>query len=139
MPKRSKRKPSDIFYIMLCKACENLGLPEPEQEYKFHPSRQWRFDLAWQVRSAPSTDDGYVRALAVEFQGGTFARVEKDQYGNKRRVLGKHSRGAGQRNDFEKYNEAQRLGWRVILLDSSMIASQPKRVKYVDYILEMLQ
>ena len=65
-------------------------LPMPEYEHRFHPVRKWRFDLAW-----PSIK------LAVEFQGGNF-------------VAGGHNRGAHQASDYDKLNEAQRLGWIVL-------------------------
>lgn len=59
-------------------------------EYRFHPTRRWRFDLA--VVDA---------RVAVEIDGGSFVR-------------GRHSRGAGQRSDMEKYGEALKLGWIVV-------------------------
>jgi hypothetical protein len=140
---RRKRDPRDVLYVMLCKQCKALGLPEPETEQKFHPDRKWKFDYAWPavVANRPLYDrDARIQwagvcedmeitekvSLAIEIQGGTYLR-------------GKHSRGAGQANDMEKYNEAQRLGWRVLLFDSNMISSQPKRQKCVDLVLEMLQ
>lgn len=72
--------------------CLAAGLPEPEAEYRFHPERRWRFDYAW-----PS------HRVALEIEGGVFAKVQ-----------GRHSRGAGFRNDLEKYNTAATLGWRVV-------------------------
>lgn len=60
------------------------------REHKFHPSRQWRFDLAIVDRQ-----------VAIEIDGGGF-------------VAGRHSQGAGQRRDMEKYGEALRLGWVVV-------------------------
>jgi very-short-patch-repair endonuclease len=50
----------------------------------------WRFDFAWPEKS-----------LALEFEGGVFAN-------------GRHIRGAGFRDDCEKYNEATALGWKVL-------------------------
>ena len=75
------------------------GLPEPEREYRFHPVRKWRFDLAW-----PS------QQIAVEVQGGTW-------------VQGKHSRGQGHTNDCEKMNTAQIMGWIVLSFTGDMITS----------------
>lgn len=74
-----------------------LKLPACEREYRFHPTRKWRFDFAW-----PS------RKLAVEVQGGIW-------------IGGKHSRGAGIEKDAEKLNEAQLLGWVVLLVTPAHI------------------
>jgi hypothetical protein len=66
------------------------GVPVPPvKEHRFHPKRMWRFDFAW-----PGAK------IACECEGGVFAG-------------GRHARGAGYRNDIEKYNEATRMGWRV--------------------------
>lgn len=56
------------------------------REYRFHPVRKWRFDIAF-----PSV------RLAIEIDG-----------------RGKHQTVAGVRNDCEKQNEAVRLGWRIM-------------------------
>lgn len=72
--------------------CRFAQLAIPQAEYRFHPTRKWRFDFAWpQVR------------LAVEVNGGAFAAAG-----------GRHTRGAGFRSDAEKLSEAAILGWRVI-------------------------
>lgn len=69
-------------------------LPEPVSEYRFAaPERQWRFDLAWPKHK-----------VALEIEGGVF----------KRGGGGRHNRGAGFRNDLEKYSEAAVRGWTVI-------------------------
>lgn len=67
------------------------GLPEFETEYKFHPTRQWRFDYAW-----PQL---YCK-IAVEIEGGMWTN-------------GRHTRGSGFKNDMEKYNVAAFMGWLV--------------------------
>lgn len=72
--------------------CEQAGLPTPESEWEFHHTRRWRVDIAW-----PSADP----PLALEVEGGAFAR-------------GRHTRGAGFRNDVEKYNALTCEGWRLI-------------------------
>lgn len=68
--------------------CENL-CDGVEFEYRFHPRRKWRFDVAWSERM-----------IAVEIDGGVW-------------VQGRHSRGAGQVADNEKINVAQSMGWDV--------------------------
>ena len=70
-----------------------------EREYRFHPTRRWRFDLAF-----PS------RWVAVEVDGGAF-------------IAGRHARGAGIRNDCEKFSEAAALGWRVLRVLPEQIES----------------
>ncbi len=62
------------------------------RELRFHPSRRWRFDFAWEEVK-----------LAVEIQGGVWL--------GKR---GGHTSGAGYSRDREKHNEANLLGWRVL-------------------------
>ncbi|MDX9896341.1 MAG: hypothetical protein RBS34_12885 [Desulfofustis sp.] len=74
-----------------------LGLPQPEKEYRFHPQRKYRFDLAW---------PGY--RLAVEVDGGAYTG-------------GRHTRGPGFRKDCEKLNEAILLGWRVMRAETNMV------------------
>ena len=75
------------------------GLPEPEREWRFHPTRRFRFDLAWVNEK-----------LAVECEGGTW-------------IQGRHQRGAGFEEDCHKYGEAVLHGWRVLRFTRSMIDS----------------
>ena len=76
-----------------------LELPEPEQEYRFHPVRKWRFDFAYPDK-----------LLAIEVEGGTW-------------TSGRHTRGPGFEKDCEKYNAAVMLGWRVLRYTTGMITS----------------
>ena len=76
-----------------------LELPEPEREYRFHPTRKWRFDFAYPERM-----------LAIEIEGGTYSG-------------GRHTRGQGFENDCEKYNAATLMGWRVLRYTAKMIES----------------
>lgn len=73
------------------------GLPEPQREFKFHPTRKWRFDFAW---PANATNPPRKESIAVEIEGAVW-------------VLGRHTRGSGFVKDMEKYNEAAKHGWRV--------------------------
>lgn len=59
-------------------------------EYKFHPTRKWRFDFA-----------NVSEKIAIEIEGGIYSQ-------------GRHTRGSGFRNDTIKYNQATILGWRVL-------------------------
>ena len=65
-------------------------LPEPEQEYRFHSTRRWRFDFSWPEYK-----------VACEVEGGTWSG-------------GRHVRGRGFEKDCTKYNEAALAGWLVI-------------------------
>lgn len=61
-------------------------------EWKFHPKRRWRFDGA-----IPSV------SIGIEYHGGLFMARR-----------GGHQSVKGTRNDWEKLNEAQMLGWMVL-------------------------
>ncbi len=74
-------------------------LPKPESEYRFHPVRRWRFDLAWPAQW-----------LYVEVDGGTW-------------IGGRHSRGKGYEADCEKLNTAAVLGWRGLRFTTGMVKS----------------
>ncbi len=76
----------------------------PEQEYRFHPDRKWRFDFAW-----PDS------RLAVEIEGLT-------------RGGGRHQRMTGYTSDCEKYREAVRLGWRVLRYTSIEMQERPAQI-----------
>jgi hypothetical protein len=95
--------------LLFAQQVKDARLPEPERDYRFHPTRKWAFDFAWpRVRR----DDGVVityDAIAVEVEGGTF-------------VAGRHSRGRGYEEDCEKYAEALILGWRVLRVTTDMVS-----------------
>ncbi len=78
-------KSFDPFLIAFC----DLALPTPAGEFRFHPSRMWRFDWAW-----PDVK------FAIEVEGGAWTQ-------------GRHTRGQGFIDDMEKYTAAVLLGWRV--------------------------
>lgn len=70
-----------------------------KREYKFHPKRKWRFDFA-------NTD----KKIAIECEGGIHSG-------------GRHVRAKGFEGDCEKYNEAVKMGWRILRFTSNMIQS----------------
>ena len=70
--------------------CLLHGLPAPVKEFRFHPTRKWRFDYCW-----PDTK------VALEIDGGVWTG-------------GRHTRGKGFISDQEKTNEAQVSGWIVL-------------------------
>lgn len=65
-------------------------VPEPRREYRFHPTRKWAFDFAWERQK-----------VAVEIEGGIYSG-------------GRHTRGSGFTRDCDKYNAAQIAGWIVL-------------------------
>lgn len=75
------------------------GLPAPAQEYRFHPTRKWRFDFALVEHK-----------IAIEAEGGVWTG-------------GRHTRGGGYTKDAEKYNAAVLLGWRVLRYPSGLVGN----------------
>ena len=75
-----------------------IKLPTMQKEFRFHPTRRWRFDYAFPEM-----------LIAVEIEGGTG------------RVRGRHLRTLGFREDCTKYNEAAMLGWMVLRGDAKMV------------------
>ena len=73
------------------------GLPIPERQYKFHPTRKFMFDFAY-----PDL------MVAIECEGGVWTQ-------------GRHTRGQGFIDDCEKYNLAALFGWKVLRFTKSMI------------------
>lgn len=69
---------------------KDAGFHRPEKQYRFHPTRKWRFDFAW-----PDLK------IAIECEGGIF-------------VNGGHNRGKIYSSNCEKYNQAVILGWRLL-------------------------
>jgi very-short-patch-repair endonuclease len=67
-----------------------LGVPSPEKEYRFCPSRRWRVDYAWPEHK-----------LAVEIEGGVW-------------VYGRHNRPGGFMGDIEKYNALTMEGYHLL-------------------------
>lgn len=89
-------KKGDVVSILLAQM-KREGLPNPETEYQFHPTRKWRFDFAYPDRK-----------IAFEYEGGIWSG-------------GAHTRGQHFKSDCEKYNNAGLLGWTVYRLHCDMI------------------
>jgi hypothetical protein len=68
--------------------CLKMGLPAPTPELKFHPTRKWRFDYAWQDAK-----------VFLEVEGGSW-------------MGGRHTSPKGFAGDMAKYNAATCMGWR---------------------------
>ena len=80
------------------------------REYKFHPTRKWRFDFCWPELK-----------IAVEVEGGVWSG-------------GRHTTGSGFTKDCEKYNHAALLGYRVLRFTGDTIKSH----EAIDMIKEMI-
>lgn len=97
-------------YSLFPKLClEEIGI-EPEKELKFHPARRWRFDFAFVNEK-----------LAIEVEGGVWTG-------------GRHTRGSGFLKDMEKYNEATRLGWRLLRTTPNQVETK----RFIDLIKSIL-
>ena len=79
------------------------GIPL-EREYRFHPTRRWRFDVAFVEQK-----------VAVEMEGGVWTR-------------GRHTRPKGYKRDMEKYNAAAKLGWIVLRYSANDLEFSPVQV-----------
>ena len=91
--------PKSILEQTLLFQIRAVGLPEPEAEYRFHPTRRWRFDFAYPDHK-----------IGIECEGGTWSG-------------GRHVRPNGFADDCEKYNEAAMMGWGVLRFPAGMIKS----------------
>ena len=90
--------------------CRSLGIPEAVPEFRFHPTRPWRFDYAW-----PS------EKVALEVEGGAWTK-------------GRHTRGKGFLADMEKYNAATILGWRLLRSTPKQLKSGQAIIWIADFI-----
>jgi very-short-patch-repair endonuclease len=89
-PRKPSGKFRDRHMTDLIDYLSGLGY-EVKTEYKFHPTRRWRFDIA-----IPELK------IAVEYEG---------IYG---KGQSRHTSAGGYTGDCDKYNEAAILGWRVL-------------------------
>ena len=87
MAKKAASKAPDLFLKLLQSRFKGV---EIEKEFRFHPTRRWRFDYA-----VPSLK------IAVEVDGGVWTG-------------GRHINPAGYINDMEKLNNAAAMGWLVL-------------------------
>ena len=85
----------DRHPLMLRDQMVEAGLPEPYREHVFHPSRNWRIDLAFPDRK-----------LAIEVDGGVH------------RIKGRFL------SDIEKSNALTLLGWRLIRVTPRMVETK---------------
>ena len=72
---------------------------EARLEYRFHPERRWRADLALPQHK-----------LLIEIEGGGW-------------IGGRHTRSVGFIRDLEKYNTAAILGWYLLRFTPQQVKS----------------
>jgi hypothetical protein len=92
-----------------------LGGPELQEEYKFHPERGFKFDFAY-------TQNGL--KIAIELEGGTFSG-------------GAHVRGVGYAKDCLKYNLANLDNWRLFRFTTDMLTNDP--VGHLEPVIELMR
>jgi very-short-patch-repair endonuclease len=92
----------ELNFLLLWRAMRG---PTLEAEYRFHPTRKWRFDYAH-----PQT------LIAIELEGGIWMRGG-----------GRHNRASGFEKDLEKSNAACAHGWRVFRLTGRQITEPTLR------------
>lgn len=95
--KPSNKKGYPVFEALLK---QEFGPFVPE--YRFHPTRRFRFDYAY-------TD----QKIAIEIEGLTRPGVKS-----------RHTDNNGYKADCEKYNEAAALGWRVFRFTQDMLLTR---------------
>lgn len=93
-PPAPKGDAPDRWPLVLRDQIVEAGLPEPVREYTFHPTRNWRLDLAW---IGP--------AMAVEVDGSVHR--------TKQRFAA----------DIEKHNQLMLLDWAYIRVTPEMVRS----------------
>lgn len=91
------------------------GLPPFEREYRFHPTRKWRFDFAWPDRK-----------VACEIEGGAWSN-------------GRHTRGPGFVADCEKYNSANGFGWHVYRFTADMLNNTDPEKNAIEMVRKALE
>lgn len=105
----SKWKPEEKFAAIW--ALEAPDGSEPVREYRFHPTRQWRWDFAWpQFR------------IAVEIDGFGFG----------------HQSLTGIARGHEKQNAGVELGWRVLRFTSRNLGSRQAVSDAIQQVLQVI-
>lgn len=95
--RRIKRLIRSVGETDLERQIVDAGLGQPVREWRFHPPRRWRFDLAFVLEK-----------LAIEVDGATWTD-------------GRHNRGGGYEKDAEKMNQAALDGWVVLRFTTAMV------------------
>jgi len=78
---------------------EVSGVPAPVLEFRFHPVRKWRFDMAYPARK-----------VAIEYQGGIYHQGKQG-----------HQTTAGIERDCLKFSSAASMGWLLLPVNAGMV------------------
>lgn len=97
-PKVKGEKVLNEFEAKLARELKTLKI-KFEQEFYFHPDRQWRADFHL-----------IDKKILVEIEGGIWSG-------------GRHTRGKGYLGDMEKYNAATMMGFQVIRFSTDQVKS----------------
>lgn len=87
MRQKKPQTPKSDLFTLLCRYDLKV---ECIKEYKFHPTRKWRFDYAIPEHK-----------IALEVEGGVWTG-------------GRHTSPKGFLGDMEKYNTATIMGWKLL-------------------------
>lgn len=98
-----------------------FGTSAVKTEHEFHPTRQWRFDFAVPYRK-----------IAVEYQGHGKMKGGSGHVGG-------HASVKGLSSDAEKFNQAEILGWRVLLFTALHFQEKDRRKHKLTSPLETLR
>ncbi len=75
------------------------GVPDPDTEFCFHPTRKWRWDFCWPDK-----------LVAVEYQGGIYNQGKQG-----------HQTTVGIERDCLKFSWGAALGWRLLPINAGMV------------------
>ena len=89
-PKRVKANVFQQYPTIFRLISDNPGIPDPVDEFRFHPVRKWRIDVCWPDQK-----------LAVEIEGGVWTG-------------GWHTHPSGFMKDKEKYNTLSVFGYHLL-------------------------
>jgi hypothetical protein len=85
---KQERRAADL--VSMAESIKGIFSLDYQREWRFHPTRRWRFDLAFPEIS-----------VALEVEGGAWSG-------------GRHTRPMGFLGDMDKYNEAVLMGWLLL-------------------------
>lgn len=103
-------------------------IDSPSPEFRFHPTRGWKFDRAWEYHKVAVEIEGGVYGKKIKCQVcGTLVRGTKKDGSPGRAITmaGGHRGFERFMRDKEKYNEAAMLGWTVLRFVREDILGQP--------------
>ncbi len=98
------------YEAWLAEEMRRAGIVGMERQFKFHPVRRWKADIA-----IPAA------MLLIEIEGVARPGAKNPHTG--KALLSRHQTISGYREDCRKYNSAVTLGWRVLRFTQDMVKS----------------